>query len=873
MSYSLFRHAIQCVILGVLIFASQVWAEEPFDYFQNSWNVIGLKDYIDGTRITPDNELLLAEKNRLRFKFGRDLTPLSREQTKTCLDGWLPIILLSAKDGEMQYDFTFWATPLPTVENWRKAFDWPAEGENFLNWTVIKVTNTGSAEAEAKMEVEQTGDPAAAESYTWTLEPGRSADAVIRVPFSPVEDPAVFAGEDPTLWLNRTVKYWRDLMSKAARVRVPCQKATDALRAAHVCQLIANDHGQLQGGEGFYDEFYIRDGGYQIMELEEAGLWDSVNKAIEYYLHSQRPDGRFETQRGQLDANGQGVWVLWQYYKITNDRDWLEKAYPQMRQAVDWATKARREIPADSPYAGVLPPAPADGEFLWEGNHHTVGYDFWNLRALLCTADAAERLGKSAEAEELLREAKHYRAAIDAVWKRTGLPQFPPSWEGEGTHWGNTETLWPTDIFAPDDPRVTALLNEVRENHGSGFIEGAIRWMGVPGAIHPYMSSYSTMASLIRGEHEKVVDEFYWYLLHSTAAHAFPEGIYYSRRFAWSDTIPHVTGASNYSLMLRHMLLHERGDELHLLLAVPDWWLEEGREILVENAPTHFGKVSFRTIGTAKGVKIKFEPPRREPPQRIVLHLPKSRPLVGTAKGIDVETRSDQKKRWDFPTVVNLYNERAPGLNVEPIPGLINPPSRFDPTEDKWEFVDLTPFANTEPFTAPFGVRNSGKLLFTGLPVGVQPVARVPFRIIDPAKNEGHGFVVLHSPNAPQEIAWPSRIEIPVKQKGKRLYFLGNVHGWCSGDPGTGEWGAVAEYVIQYADGEKEIIPLITGRTIDDWTAPPHLVSEVYCGLVGDPWHLNILGVKLRPVEIDKIVFRDLDTPAAPVLAAITIER
>src|ERR1017187_1176431 len=42
-------------------------AEAPFDYFQNSWSVIGLKDYADGTRVTPENELLLAGKTTLRL--------------------------------------------------------------------------------------------------------------------------------------------------------------------------------------------------------------------------------------------------------------------------------------------------------------------------------------------------------------------------------------------------------------------------------------------------------------------------------------------------------------------------------------------------------------------------------------------------------------------------------------------------------------------------------------------------------------------------------------------------------------------------------------------------------------------------------------
>ena len=53
------------------------------------------------------------------------------------------------------------------------------------------------------------------------------------------------------------------------------------------------------------------------MELEEAGLWDAARKAVEHYLSCQRPDGRFESQANQYDANGQALWVLWQYYKIT----------------------------------------------------------------------------------------------------------------------------------------------------------------------------------------------------------------------------------------------------------------------------------------------------------------------------------------------------------------------------------------------------------------------------------------------------------------------------------------------------------------------------------------------------------------------------
>jgi hypothetical protein len=80
----------------------------------------------------------------------------------------------------------------------------------------------------------------------------------------------------------------------------------------------------------------------------------------------------------------------------------------------------------------------------------------------------------------------------------------------------------------------------------------------------------------------------------------------------------------------------------------------------------------------------------------------------------------------------------------------------------------------------------------------------------------------------------------------------------------------VAEYVIRYADGTAQVVPWISGRTVDDWAIPPS-ATEACAGLCGEPWHLNVLGVALRPVEVKEIEFRDLGTPAAPLLAAVTL--
>jgi hypothetical protein len=152
-----FRRSVSLSILAIQVAGAAFVAgsaEAPFDYFQNSWSIIGLKDYNDGTRISPQNELVLTGNARLRFSCGPRLTPLSRKQTKTLLDGWLPVVLLNTEEDGVRYEFTFWATPLPTVKDWRAAFAWPTEGENFLNWVRVRVTNPGSAPTKASVRLD-----------------------------------------------------------------------------------------------------------------------------------------------------------------------------------------------------------------------------------------------------------------------------------------------------------------------------------------------------------------------------------------------------------------------------------------------------------------------------------------------------------------------------------------------------------------------------------------------------------------------------------------------------------------------------------------------------------------------------------------------
>ncbi|MCY2923961.1 MAG: hypothetical protein NT031_00715 [Planctomycetota bacterium] len=132
------------VAAGVLLLIAPAGAQQPFDYFSNSRSVVGLKDYDTGVRIEPDNSFA-----GIQVKVGADLKPLSADCKKTLLNGWMPITVLRTKEGDVAYDVLIWVSPLPSVKDWRKAYDWPVEGEKYLLWAKVTATNTGAGPAQA----------------------------------------------------------------------------------------------------------------------------------------------------------------------------------------------------------------------------------------------------------------------------------------------------------------------------------------------------------------------------------------------------------------------------------------------------------------------------------------------------------------------------------------------------------------------------------------------------------------------------------------------------------------------------------------------------------------------------------------------------
>jgi hypothetical protein len=71
------------------------------------------------------------------------------------------------------------------------------------------------------------------------------------------------------------------------------------------------------------------------------------------------------------------------------------------------------------------------------------------------------------------------------------------------------------------------------------------------------------------------------------------------------------------------MLVTERGNELWLAPFVTNNWMKDGMTVAVKNAPTRFGKVSYRITSHASSgyIEASIDSPARTAPESIVIRL------------------------------------------------------------------------------------------------------------------------------------------------------------------------------------------------------------------------------------------------------------
>ena len=131
---------------------------------------------------------------------------------------------------------------------------------------------------------------------------------------------------------------------------------------------------------------------------------------------------------------------------------------------------------------------------------------------------------------------------------------------------------------------------------------------------------------------------------------------------------------------------------------------------------------------------------------------------------------------------------------------------------------------------------------FWRFPKGVATVCGVPFRFVDPEKNNGTGMIMLNGTHRPN---YPVSVKIPVGDRNvRRLFFL---HGTCYS---SGQ--KALTYRLHFRDGQTRDLEIFNGIQIGEWKVPPKrkelayakaaTPTEVYPALQSGQWGNGVGG-------------------------------
>ena len=706
--------------------------DEPFSYFSQPTDVIGVMDGRAGTMVTPEGYLFTGY-GELMFFTGNPPQP-ARQRVKTLYLGYLPEIQYTYREGSIEYRMAAFAATLDgnpespmmnfvrvTAVNTGKL---PAAGHFSAAIRYLNEDNTGRGQGDHRFrrpisahrlgEYSQPGvewnpdwrfefvgnrvlrdgkvmylfpahpapvrslalrqghneepsltprrqlkfektTPGGVVRYDIVLQPGAHQVLDFAMPYEPLspDSPLLSELERASFdeYLQRTVEFWDEILSRGLDITVPEAKVNDTFRASLIYDLIARDKvgdQYVQNVNKFhYHDFYLRDSSFIARMYDLSGYPDYAHQVLDFFPGWQQPDGNFVSQGGQFDGWGQVMWAYGRHYRITHDHGFAEKIYPAMQKAVEWLKDARAHDPLH-----LMPSTkPGDNERI-EG--HITGHNFWALAGLKNVIYVARALGHTEDAQAYEAEYDDFKASFLAALKKMTAQtggSIPPGLDQlGGDDWGNMLSIYPEQILDPMDPMVTATLHATRAKYQEGIMTyGDGRW------LHHYLTIKNTETETIRGDQRMAVEELYALLLHTSSTHA---GFEYCI-FPWGDrdfgdnVSPHGWFAAKFRTALRNMMVRDEGNDLHLLSVLSPDWVRPGNVISVKRAPTDFGQVNFDLRSDNNGATLVLENHFPEPPAQaspatrseatapefIILHLPwfvKATSAVADGKSVQI---------------------------------------------------------------------------------------------------------------------------------------------------------------------------------------------------------------------------------------------
>ncbi|MBU6399853.1 MAG: hypothetical protein KGS61_06005 [Verrucomicrobia bacterium] len=432
-------------------------------------------------------------------------------------------------------------------------------------------------------------------------------------------------------------RFWRKLDLPYDRLEVPdagVQALLDsAIRNIYQAREIKQGLPAFQVGPTCYRGLWVVDGSFIMEAMAYLGRLTEAREGIQYLTSFQRDDGGFLLIDGHWKETGIVLWAITRHARLTGDRPWLRAIWPRVERAVAFVQQMRVTASANAaaPNCGLIPDGFSDGGLADRVPEYTNIY--WTLAGLRAAIQAARWFGQEGDATAWQREFDDFyatfrrAAARDTRTDGLGHRYLPIRMRDNGeippqkAQWGFLHAVFPGKVFAADDALVAgnmAMLHSV-EREGLVLDTGWLK-----DGIWNYFGSFYAHAWLWLGNGDKAARTLYAFGNHASPLLVWREEQKPRGEGAqFVGDMPHNWASAEFIRLVRHLLVLERGNELHLFEGLPPTWARPGAVTRINHVMSEFGPLSleFRVARDGRTGWLRLEPPTRTPPGRIVLHL------------------------------------------------------------------------------------------------------------------------------------------------------------------------------------------------------------------------------------------------------------
>jgi hypothetical protein len=520
--------------------------------------------------------------------------------------------------------------------------------------------------------------------YPLSLEPGQSQTLRFFAPSveEPLRDVNAFRNFVWQKSLDQFRSWWKQKLTSGMQIELPEPELNDIYKNLLAQALIITlDDSLVRYGAYFYESYFGVEEGWPAVALAQYGYPGFAQRILSLMLSPQLMDKKNYHHQYR---NGLEPWYAITIYRLTGDRAWLEQIAPDLRAAAEWTLQSTVDRKGEK-YAGILPRHAYGGDIDTPAFSFYANATCW--RGLNDTALAFRALGRDDEARKYETAAANYRKRLlelaDRLADRSSRPPFLPmafeigashsyrereptydflgintpssnTWVYLGNYWNLfAPMILELNLFDATDPR-SRWVPDYMDARG-GILAGLVRF--TLGLDQIYGKGYYE-SLLEQGRRAEFVTSLYAIFAHGASQnlYSFPEvaGVFPLRvnnaaiwrehqrnlwnwYFQWDwgfegwqncEGEPLSAGPGVALQVLRMALVRETvetpaQDTLRLLDGAPAGWFAPGKRIVVRNAPTFFGEISFESEASPSGVRVRVTRPPDFRARQVILRLPR----------------------------------------------------------------------------------------------------------------------------------------------------------------------------------------------------------------------------------------------------------